>query len=111
MTNPYRSPDPLNEPISPPTPSAKRMRRAGRLCILLGIVGLLLGPLCTAWGMVRASIAFEHSGPSELAGDLASAISTALAVSIGGIAVAAILLPLGIVLLVQAARARRRQEE
>lgn len=102
MTNPYRSPDPLKEPGGPPTASARRLRRAGRLCIVLGIAGLLLGFLVTLLGMFRTFSSMGQSQPEQLSHDIAVSVSTATIASACGIVAAAVLLPLGIVLLIRA---------
>jgi len=85
----------------------------GRLFVVLGIVGLLTGFLVTLHGMVQTfeSVA-ESPGarPQELASGISDAISWAFVASVGGTSAAAVLLPLGIVLLILARRARNRYQ-
>jgi len=115
MTNPYQSP----EPTSPrpehdaevlPVKSDKRMRRIGYLLIELGLVGIFSGMLFTLYQMVQTFVVIVESPaprPAELAEGVSSAVSTATIATAGGGLIAAVLIPVGVVLMVKAGRRHR----
>ncbi|MBN1588071.1 MAG: MotA/TolQ/ExbB proton channel family protein [Pirellulales bacterium] len=118
MSNPHQPPEPSSQSVEHARAgsskwSHKRLRRLAWRFVGLGVLAPLLGMLFTVYGMVQAFHAMAQTPgapqPSDLANEISASISTAVVASACGWIVAAVLLPVGIVLLVKAGR-RRREE-